>query len=119
MKKVFLILSLLLTFDASASAVNGAIIDQVLIGEVYGNMAFIRLKTKPTLPEGHCSTNSNYNYVFDISTQVGKATLSMVLSAYAAQKPVYANGYDVCTIYSNVENLRQLRLQQFFTQGWN
>lgn len=94
-----------------ASYVPSTKITKVLLGEAYGDKAFIELETKPDIPSDHCQSNPNFSYVFDISTELGKATLSVVLSAYMAQKNVYVNGFDTCTIYSGVENLRQIQLQ--------
>lgn len=83
----------------------------MLIGEIYPNQAFISLEAMPELPEGHCHTNGNFSYVFDISTETGKATLSMAIAAYMAQSQVSVSGLNTCNIYGGVESLRSLLLK--------
>lgn len=58
-----------------------------------------------------CSTSTTYNYVFDGSTDGGKIYLSMALSSYAAGKDVYVGGYQTCSLYSNTEDLKWIRVQ--------
>ncbi len=90
-----------------ASTIMSTKIKSVLVGEVYGNKVFIELTVKPSV-EASCQTNSDYSYIFDPTTEVGKITMSMLLTAYASGRDVYLNGYDTCTIYDGVENLRQI-----------
>ena len=91
-----------------ASDVETAKIKSILAGKVYGNIVFLEISTKPNLPDGHCQTNPRWNYAFDPTTEIGKVTLSIALTAYASQRDVYLNGYDNCDVYPGVESLRQL-----------
>lgn len=112
MKNIVPYLLISFCYSASASYVDPTKIVGVLAGETYGNTVFLQIEPKPaTLPE--CQKNPLYNYAFDPTTEVGKVTLSMVLTAYASQKDVYLNGYDLCnTNNAGVEDLRQIWLKQ-------
>ncbi len=108
MKKV-LFIGILLSNVSFASTIATTKISSILMGEAYGNVALIGISVKPgTVPA--CQTNPDYNYIIDLSTDVGKATLSLALTAYAAQKDVYLNGFDSCTLLPSVgvERLRQI-----------
>ncbi len=111
MKASLVLLISFFSITSFASTVGNTKITHVLLGEVYGDIVFIGIETKPSFPSGHCNTHGIYNYVFNPTTEIGKATLSVVLAAYAAQKPIYINGYDTCNLYGSVETLRQIRLQ--------
>lgn len=111
MKFLYIVLMLIVSNQVLAGFVNQTKIKELLIGKVYGDIVFIETETRPTLSSGHCADNASYSYVFDISTDVGKATLSIALAAYASKSPVYINGYDTCDLYEGVEDLRQIRLQ--------
>jgi len=106
MKYLFVFL-LVLAPNAFSSTILSTTIESILVGEVYGNMVFIEISIKPS-SEPSCQTNPNYSYVFDPTTEVGKVTMSLLLIAYASGEDVFLNGYDACTIYSGVENLRQI-----------
>lgn len=91
-----------------ASTVTSTKIKSILAGEVYGNRVFLEVTVKPAdSDKPSCQTNTDYNYSFDPSTEVGKVTMAMVLTAYASQKDVYLNGYGLCTT-AQVEDLRQI-----------
>ncbi|KAB0468666.1 hypothetical protein F7Q91_22950 [Vibrio chagasii] len=108
MKKLNLILLVcLLPSLTLASEANPTKIKQVLSGPEYGKQVLITVDTNPSgLPE--CHTNQWYNYVFDGTTPEGQMTLSLVLTAYAAQKPVWVAGTNSCTIRGGVENLKHI-----------
>ncbi len=111
MKYIVAIITLIYVQASVASTVNSTQITSILVGKVYGNVAFIGVSTKPILSDlPECQTNPNYNYAFDPTTEIGKVTLSIALTAYASQKPVFINGYSNCNLYPSVgvEELRQL-----------
>ena len=58
-----------------------------------------------------CANNASYDYVFDPSTEHGKARLTIALAAYVAGKEVYLGGSQTCSFYSNVEDLLWIRAQ--------
>jgi hypothetical protein len=112
MNKLIFLLALTFTQLSAASTINSTKITAILAGEVYGNVVLIKISAKPTdIPT--CQTNPTLSYAFDPSTVVGKTTLSMALSAYAAGKDVYLNGYNDCNLSPSlgVERLRQIRVQ--------
>jgi hypothetical protein len=111
MKYFWLILVSIYCNNASATTVDGTVVKSLLLGKVYGEKAFIEVGTKPTLTSGHCQTNGTYNYVLDISTELGRSILGLVLTAYAAKSNIYINGYDTCETFGGVEDLRQFELK--------
>ena len=111
MKYVWVILITTFCSAASATTVDETVVKSLLMGKAYGEMAFIEVGTKPIIPNGHCQTDDAYNYVLDISTELGRSLLGLVLTAYAAQSAIYINGYDTCDAYNGVEDLRQFKLK--------
>ncbi len=107
--KIISVLFLLYAFSSSvgASLVEGVKINKVFAGPQFGNNVFISVSVKPASPPS-CQSNSTYSYVFDGTTDSGKMTLSIVLSAYAAQNVVNIGGGGVCTNYHNIENLNYI-----------
>jgi hypothetical protein len=113
MKNLILSISFLLFCNQSiaiGSTIDNTFIIEILAGEINGNVAILKISPKPTNSPS-CATNPNFSYAFDISTEVGKATLSMVLTAYAANKKIYLDGDGSCSLYSRIESLRQIRLK--------
>lgn len=80
----------------------------VLAGAGYGNKMYIEIAPKPMTVPG-CHTNSRYSYVFDPTTTVGKILLNIVLTAYGANRNIYLQGTDLCSLASDVESLSQAR----------
>ncbi len=75
-----------------------------------GNLAFIVLdQDQNGRPE--CANYPQYNYVFDISTDGGKATLSLALTAYTTGAEVYVGGSQSCNLWTGAEDLKWIRLQ--------
>ncbi|MDR6985120.1 hypothetical protein J2X32_003777 [Rheinheimera pacifica] len=58
-----------------------------------------------------CRQQGNYHFAFDSETPGGSALLSAILSAHVAQKDIRISGYNTCTVYKGVEDLRWLRVQ--------
>lgn len=107
MKKLFL--SLILSVSFSSLAGEKTTIKEILVGKDFSNRVFIVLEDKPSEPIS-CNTNSNYTYVFDGGTDLGKMYLSLALTAHSTQKEVVVDGDNTCSLYSNVETLRYIRL---------
>lgn len=110
--KTFLCLSLTVLFTSQvfASNVNPTKITKVLVGPAYGNNVFLTVSIKPS-DAPNCQNNTRYSYVFDGTTEVGKMTLSVVLSAYASQKDVWLGGADNCVLHNGVESLKHIVAQ--------
>jgi hypothetical protein len=73
-KKLIVFIAIFFSQLSMASSISNTKITQVLMGEQYGNVVFVVLSTKPTTVPG-CQTDGSFNYAFDPSTAVGKATL--------------------------------------------
>lgn len=54
---------------------------------------------------------AGWDYVIDSSTDSGKATLSTLLMAYAAQKSVNVSGNNRCTLYAEYEDINYIQLK--------
>jgi len=99
---------LLISLTANASYTESTKIQEVLVGNDFGTKVLLELTNKPQ-PASGCNNNSRYSYAFDAGTESGKITLSVVLSAYVAQKEVYISGADVCNVYSGIEDMNSIR----------
>ena len=99
------------SFGANAVSVGPTKIQEVLVGNNFGTKVFLELTNKPE-SNSSCNTNSRYTYVFDGSTESGKILFSAALTAYAAQKDIYLDGSNTCTLHENVENLNSIRLKK-------
>jgi len=107
MKNILFILLSFFFVSAQASNISSTTITRVLVGPVYGNKVFLTISAKPT-DSPSCQTNSGYNYVFDASTESGKATLSVALAAHMSGASVWLQGFDNCSLWSNVESLKHI-----------
>jgi len=105
-----LALSLLtLSIGSHSSSYNGTI-KSVMTGPnpTYDGKAFIAVNGAVD-QSGSCQNNPSYNYVFDATTPGGKTTLSVVLAAFAAQRPVYIQGtVNNCSLYPGIETLKAI-----------
>ncbi|EAQ66872.1 hypothetical protein MED121_13130 [Marinomonas sp. MED121] len=69
----------------------------------------IKVNSAPSsLPTCSASYGSTWNYVFDGSSEVGKRTLNMVLTAYASGKNVKLIGTGSCGIDGKPYDVEQL-----------
>lgn len=107
MRKWVLIVALASSSIAQAGEFTGKIVS-VLAGEYYGNMVFIEVSPKPT-DSPACQTNPRYSFVFDPTTPIGKIMLGIALTAYTAEREVYIDGYNSCSVFNGVESMRQIR----------
>ncbi len=73
------------------------------------NKILITLAQTPTNGPS-CATNSQYQFAFDPTTDLGKSQLSLVLTAYAMGAEVNVGGNNVCSQVADIENLRWIRL---------
>ena len=108
MRIASLIFSLLLSFDAYASTSHGTV-TRVEQGPAYGSLMFITIQG-PISDVPACWSNGTYNYVFDTSTAAGRSTLALILFAKANAQSVTVSGYDTCSQFQGVEDLRYFRL---------
>jgi hypothetical protein len=70
-----------------------------------GKCVFVDVQAVTTEPS--CATNSAWDYVLDMSTDTGKSTYAILMSAYLAGKAVEIGGNGACTLSPSglVENL--------------
>ena len=107
MRIASLIFSLLLSFDAYASTSHGTV-TKIEQGPVYGSLVFITIQGSISdVPA--CWTNGTYNYVLDAGTPAGRNTLASVLFAKANGLAVTVSGFNTCSQYQGVEDLRYFR----------
>lgn len=109
MFRLLIFFSVLLASQSVYASTNNGKIIQILLGPNQGNKVFIVMDGSPV--NASCHTNSGIHYVFDGGTESGKMTLSVVLSAYVAQKNVTAKGLDTCTLHSGVEDLANILIR--------
>jgi hypothetical protein len=85
------------------------IVQEVHLGPVYGTRVFLRIAGSVTAQPG-CHANY-FHFVFDSSVSGGKELLSAALAARTSQASVKISGYNTCTQYTGVEDLRWLTLE--------
>ncbi len=71
----------------------------------YDGRIFIKMKNPPQRDPDTCHNNNHYDFVFDASTEGGKVSLSVLLSANAAGKSVSIGGSNTCSIYNGIESV--------------
>lgn len=109
-KSLLSVILLVFVSSVTASEVNPGKVTKVLTGPAYGSKVLISVEPKPTgLPE--CATNAWYDYAFDTTTEEGKAVLSLVLTAYTANKNIWIGGLNQCQQFNGVEDLKHILLK--------
>ncbi len=105
----FTLLSIFSISCLAASSVDSAVISEVLSGPSQGGKVLLKVSPNPSSLIG-CSAEigTTWNYVFDSSTDDGKNTLSMVLTAYASGKPVKLVGASECGINGSPHDVERL-----------
>jgi len=99
---VFVVGCLLATAVTAASVVNNLPVDYVRVDK--DGRGFVRFSGQLINPSD-CINETNGNFLsalaFDTTTDGGRAIMSLVLTAKASGKLVYAKGTGGCTIYGN------------------
>ena len=110
MKKLIISMLMLLPIASHAGSTYSGKILKLHKGLGLPNVVFMILASDPS-NKISCSSHADYDYTFDVSTDDGKALMSMALIAYTAGRTVGLGGEGVCSSYSGTEDLRYLRLQ--------
>ena len=109
MIRIFVIGLIFFQSSAFASTVESTKIKSILAGQAYGDIVFLQIDPKPENIDADCQKNAEFNFAFDPTTEIGKVTLSMVLTAYASQNDVYLDGWKICdTNHAGVEDVKQI-----------
>lgn len=104
--KFLMFISLCLAVTTSyASYIGKGTVDEIQYGPVYKNLVYINIDGQQN-NKPYCSVNKSFNYVVDVSTDIGKTVFSGLLAAYASQSEVAISGYGNCGLSSEVESLR-------------
>ncbi|MCW0386945.1 MULTISPECIES: hypothetical protein [Xanthomonas] len=90
---------------ASASRVTGTIKD--LYVRSTDGVHYVVVNGTPS-QRPTCAGNTTYYMIRDETSDVGKAQLAMLLSAYMAGKPVWIEGTDACTRWSDGEDIHSV-----------
>ncbi len=106
---LLMIINSLLTV-AHATVITGKITD-VQIFSNYGGIAQFKMDNNNYDSSLACHTNGTWDFQFEPETDLGKAFLSTVLTAYSTQAEVYITGTNTCHPDTNTQNLRSIRLK--------
>jgi hypothetical protein len=99
---------LILTAGIGHAGEASGVIQDVHMGPLYGSRIFIKISGTFAQPQpGHCQ-NNEFHFAFDADGTGGKATLATVLAAKASQSTVRISGFNQCTVWSSVEDLRTI-----------
>ena len=101
---VAMVVGLVCTQAVSADA-TGKI---VKIAVRYGK-AYIKVEPAPATRPA-CATNGSYHYAFPVTDDNGKATFSMVMTAYTTKAKVSVQALETCTHYSGLEDVSYIAL---------
>lgn len=105
-----LLFIVLFSSQASAGDVSSAQIETLMLDRNHGEKVFIKLNKKHTYPI-NCHKNS-WEYILDISDDLGKSIYSSLLASYAAGTTVNFIGSSSCSLYPNIESLRRIELEK-------
>ncbi len=107
MNKVFLVVSFLIaSLQSHAGEVSAAKVAGVYCG-IYGGANMCSIYFNKTISDSPTCVQQSTNIRMQISTDtdVGKAMLSLALSANATGKLVKASGTGTCTVWPDTEDL--------------
>lgn len=100
-------LSMFISANASAVAnLQGVTINELNIHRGLGNFVFIRTSTAPTVVG--CQTNSDWNLVLPLDSELSNKIYSALLAAQMSQAKVNLSGTGTCNTTYGVELLNSL-----------
>lgn len=105
MKHIIAAIALIACTGAHATTTTSPI-GGIRLDQASGLRAFVRPDV--TVPVGGCRTSSQWPFVLDISTDLGKRQYATLLAAYAAGKTVTLVGTDTCALVAGTETLTRL-----------
>ncbi|WP_298773509.1 hypothetical protein [uncultured Shewanella sp.] len=92
-----------------ATEITSAKITQLMLDRNYTDKVFIQLDKKNTAGDT-CHDNTRWEYVLDISDNLGKTIYSSLLASFAAGKTVNLKGTNNCLLYTGVETLSRVEI---------
>lgn len=107
MKKITLLFISLFSFQAIAAEVPSSTIENLMLDRHHHGKAFIKLRDRQGTPIS-CHTNTNWEFIMDITDEQGKAMYAMLLALKASQQPARFYGDSNCSLYHNIETLRRI-----------
>lgn len=84
-KVVSVILIIVGLINVSWAATVTTTIESLMIDRNNGDKVYIRVKSSPA---NSCTTNYSWNYVLDLSDDLGRTMYSSLLTAYAAKSAI-------------------------------
>lgn len=117
---LFLIGAVTVAPTANAGFLIGAQkITRIVMADSASNFAFVEFDGSRT-GNPACTSSHPTKFIFDTSTNRGKALLSILTAAMYAQRPLTASGSNTCTTASfgpggpnmSIENLRHVEAQR-------
>ena len=101
-KKIVIIGSLIITSNSYAGAIGSGKITQIG-GQLPGQSAiYFGINPAPS-SRAACSTNNDYHFVIDPTTEAGKVLYSMLLTAKSTNKTIVVNGTGNCILGQPME----------------
>jgi hypothetical protein len=110
MKKVILSALLAVYCCQALAGIGQGTIAKIESGPLYGNKVFITIEGSVT-GQPTCWASGNYHFAFDSSATGGKNLLASIMLAKATKQSVVISGYDACTLYGGIEDLRWFRIE--------
>lgn len=109
MKKYLFAFLICAATNSMASSTHSAIIKDLMLDRDQGSKVFINLDIRTSSLES-CHSNTTWEYVLDISDELGLSIYSSLLTLYATGKPASFKGTGICTLFPTIEDLRKVTL---------
>lgn len=110
MTKTYLVTLLSFCCSAALAGTGQGTVAKVENGPLYGAKVFLTIDGTVS-DQPACRSAGNYHFVFDTTVPGGKELLATVLLAKANRQGVIVSGYNQCSLYNGVEDLRWFRLK--------
>ncbi len=95
---------------ANSAGVYDGIVESVQSGPVYSGKVFVKINGDASNIPG-CVENKTWTLIFDGTSEEGKITTSIFMTAYASGNLVSAVGKGTCNLWDGVEDLSHVRFQ--------
>jgi hypothetical protein len=95
--------------QVSAGVMQGTV-SLLMTDAVAPNQAFLKINGSFTQAEPGCAPSTNYDFVFDPTTDMGKRWYATLLAAQASGATVEVGGTDQCILRVGYEDLRYVQV---------
>lgn len=110
-RKLSIFFALCISFVSHSAEIDESAISRLMIDRNHGVLIFIDLDKGHSSPIA-CHSSSSWQFVLDISDDLGKQIYSSLLALYASGREGLFAGEGNCNLYNGIETLRRVELKQ-------